>query len=139
MLSGPPGLAIVCLVLILLQALAALPWLQVLTRRSVRQYLGVFGGVAAVAFVGLFYFAYEYSDPAVLGSTGRVYMSVLHLQLTVDAFIVVFWLLPPVRRMVIWAKPSCSLTKKLFVENWSVPVVNSLSTIMRVAEESTTT
>ena len=99
MSSGVVGLGLVCLVLILVQALAALPWLHVLTRRPVRSYLGIFAGVLVAAFVSLFYFAYEYSDPAVLGSTGRIYMSVLHLQLIVDGFILVFWLL-----LLVWPK-----------------------------------
>jgi ABC-type transport system involved in multi-copper enzyme maturation permease subunit len=79
--------------LFLLQALAALPWLWVLSRRPLREHLplvGILTGVGYVVFTGLLNY---YSDPAVLASAGRVFMSVLQLQLTVDLFVGVFLLI----------------------------------------------
>ena len=99
MSSGVASLGLVCLLLTLIQALAALPWLHIVTKRPLREYIKVLGAVAGVAFVGLFYFLYEYSDPGVLSQAGRVYTSVLQLQLMVDGFVLVFWLL-----LLLWPK-----------------------------------
>jgi ABC-type transport system involved in multi-copper enzyme maturation permease subunit len=81
------------------QALAALPWLRVITRRPFGELLKIVGGIAAAAFLGLFYFLYQYTDPGLLGQAGRVYAALLQLQLTADLFIGVFRLL-----LLVWPK-----------------------------------
>src|SRR5205823_9179367 len=93
MSSGFATLAFVCFLLVLVQALAALPWLHVFTRRPLRSYIGILGGVTAASFVGFLYAVNQYSDPAVLARTGRLYTSVLQLQLTLDVFVLAFWLM----------------------------------------------
>lgn len=93
MSTGFVNLAGVCVVLIAVQALAALPWLYVLSRRSLRQQLPLVGGVAAGAAVLFTFMADAYSDPVMLARMGRVYMSVLHLQIMMDLFVLTFMLM----------------------------------------------
>jgi ABC-type transport system involved in multi-copper enzyme maturation permease subunit len=88
--------------LFLLQGAAALPWLLALRQRPLRTevrygaiLLAVFAGVGA-----LFAFFFDFnSDPGVLAGWGRVFMSILHLQLGLDFFVVVFVLL-----LTFWSK-----------------------------------
>src|SRR5882724_10730499 len=93
------SLAGVCFLLAVVQALAALPWLYVLSGRSFRQQLPLVGGVAAVAFVVFTFIADSYSDPAVLARGGRVYMAVLHVQIVLDLFVLTFTLM-----LALWPK-----------------------------------
>ena len=85
-------LLVACIVLVLIQELAVLPWLLAVgqrTRQRIRQpkfwlqgiAIAVGGGIAAA------YFLNEYSDPAILARWGRVYMAALHLQLGADLFV----------------------------------------------------
>src|SRR4051794_40273408 len=92
MTSGFLQLAVFSLVLFLVQALAALPWLYVLTGRPARQQGAVFGIFLVLGLIFAF-MSDMYSDPAVLARLGRLYMSALHVQLALDLFVVVFWLL----------------------------------------------
>jgi ABC-type transport system involved in multi-copper enzyme maturation permease subunit len=93
MSSGFLPLAGVCFLLAVVQALAALPWLYVLSRRSFRQQLPVVAGVAGVAFVVFTFIADSYSDPTVLARGGRVYMALLHVQIVMDLFVLTFALM----------------------------------------------
>lgn len=99
MSSGFLSLAGVCFLLALVQALAVLPWLYVLSGRSFRQQLPLVGGVAAVAFVVFTFIADSYSDPTVLARGGRVYMAVLHVQIVLDLFVLTFALM-----LALWPK-----------------------------------
>jgi ABC-type transport system involved in multi-copper enzyme maturation permease subunit len=83
-------LAGVCALICLAHGLAALPWLYVLSRRPLREHLPVLGAVVGVAFVVFTAIADYYSDPVVLANTGRIAMSLLHLQLGFDFFVAVF-------------------------------------------------
>src|SRR6267378_2532565 len=86
-----------CIVLALLQALAAMPWLLAinpLTRDKIRgpafltKWLGgaiILGAVAAAYF-------HSNSDPATLTMWGRIYMAFLHLQLGADLFVLLLFL-----------------------------------------------
>jgi hypothetical protein len=93
MSTGFLNLAGACVVLIAVQALAALPWLYVLSRRSLRQQLPLVGGLAVGAAVFFTFMADSYSDPVMLARMGRVYMSVLHLQIMMDLFVLTFLLM----------------------------------------------
>jgi ABC-type transport system involved in multi-copper enzyme maturation permease subunit len=93
MSTGFLNLAGVCVVLIAVQALVALPWLYVLSRRSLRQQLPLVGGLAVGAAILFTFMADSYSDPVMLARMGRVYMSVLHLQIMMDLFVLTFMLM----------------------------------------------
>jgi ABC-type transport system involved in multi-copper enzyme maturation permease subunit len=92
-------LAGVCFVLSLLQGLAALPWLYVLSRRPLREHLSTLGVVTGVGFVAFTWVANYYSDPSILARLGRIYMSVLQLQLVFAIFVGVFLLV-----LTVWPK-----------------------------------
>jgi len=88
--------------LFLLQGMAALPWLLALRQRPLRYearfVLTVLAVCAGVG--GLFAFFLDFnSDSAVLAGWGRVFMSILHLQLGLDLFVAVFLLL-----LNVWSK-----------------------------------
>jgi ABC-type transport system involved in multi-copper enzyme maturation permease subunit len=91
-------LLLICIGLMVLQVLAAVPWLLAIDHRN-RKLLGqvkVWGSALAVAVVvGAVwaYFLEEYNDPKVLIRWGRFYMSILHLQLAADVFACVIGLL----------------------------------------------
>jgi len=85
-------LLIACVFLVLIQELAALPWLLAVgqrTRQRTRQPKFWLQSIAIAAAVGLAaaYFLNENNDPAILARWGRVYMSALHLQLGADLFV----------------------------------------------------
>jgi hypothetical protein len=96
-------------VLLLIQAVAALPWVSVLIRRpnsTLLKTLGlVLGAVLGVRI--LFYVAaslhvapsLSWATEEFLGVLGRLYGSVLHLQLLADLFVAVFALL-----LTVWPK-----------------------------------
>lgn len=92
-------LAGVCFVLFLIQGLAALPWVYALSRRSLREHLPTLGVVVGVSFVAFTAIVNYYSDPAVVTRAGRIYMSVLQLQLMFDVFVGVFLLM-----LAVWPK-----------------------------------
>src|SRR5436190_482837 len=99
MSSGFLQLASVSLVLFLVQGLAALPWLWVLSRRPLREHLPLLAAVVGVVFVVFTAVVSYYSDPAVLARAGRIYMAVLQLQLTFDLFVGMFML-----TLTLWPK-----------------------------------
>lgn len=92
------------IVLVMIQVLAALPWLVVLDQRLRARWreasswvIGLLACAGAGALWGLF--LHTNSDPGVLANWGRVYASVLHLQLAADLLVVVFWL-----QLLFWPK-----------------------------------
>src|ERR1700730_12180553 len=95
-------------VVCLIQFLAAIPWLSAITldpsdsliglsflRRSVPKALG---GLLLAAIVAAVFFQYQ-KDPELLHSIGRIYGSVLYLQLVLDFFAIVFGVL-----LLLWPK-----------------------------------
>src|SRR5688572_13668968 len=89
-------LALFSTLLGLLQLLAALIWVAAIDPRLIRsQFLRPqFWGWAALGLVGFGLLAGLFlgnnSDESVLAVWGRIYMSLLHLQLLVDLFVVAF-------------------------------------------------
>jgi ABC-type transport system involved in multi-copper enzyme maturation permease subunit len=98
MSSGFLQLAIFSVVLFLLQGLAALPWLYVVTGRPAHRQLKLLG-ILAVVGLGFAFFMDMNSDPAVLARWGRIYMAVLHLQVAADLFVLAFRVL-----LAVWSK-----------------------------------
>ncbi len=92
-------LAGVCFVLFVIQGLAALPWIYALSRRSLREQLPTLGLIVGVGFVAFTAMVNYYSDPAVVARAGRIYMSVLQLQLMFDLFVGTFLLM-----LAVWPK-----------------------------------
>jgi ABC-type transport system involved in multi-copper enzyme maturation permease subunit len=84
------------LVLFLLQGLAAIPWLMVVTRRSFAKngpfYLKVVGGVTLGGLLFAFILQSN-SDPGIVALWGRFYHSILMMQVGIDLFILTFFLL----------------------------------------------
>jgi ABC-type transport system involved in multi-copper enzyme maturation permease subunit len=99
MSSGFLQLAGFGIVLFLVQAVAALPWLYVLSRRPLRGQLPLLLGVVAVIYIAFTGIVGQYSDPNVLARAGRVYAAALQLQLTMDLFVLIFWVL-----LTVWPK-----------------------------------
>jgi ABC-type transport system involved in multi-copper enzyme maturation permease subunit len=93
------------IILVLIQALAALPWLYVLDSESFRSYArraDVLGGAVAALLVGgaaVGYLLGYYNDPNRLADLGWWYGTVLHLQLAVDSVILAMWLL-----LLVWPR-----------------------------------
>jgi ABC-type transport system involved in multi-copper enzyme maturation permease subunit len=92
-------LAGVCFVLFLVQGLAALPWIYALSRRPLRDHLPTLGLIVGVAFVAFTALVNYYSDPVIVVRAGRIYMSVLQLQLMFDMFVGTFFLM-----LAVWPK-----------------------------------
>src|SRR5688500_17304696 len=95
---------LVCMGLIVLQALAAIPWLLAIdwrNRRLIRQGKVWLIGLLTAAGIGLVWgrLLQGNSNPKVLERWGRFYMSILHLQLAADFFVLVFWLI-----LTLWPK-----------------------------------
>jgi ABC-2 family transporter protein len=89
-------------VLVLAQAVAALPWLLVLVRRPYKPWLQATGIVfAAVVLFGLVQtvLPMSWATESLLEYLGRAYASVLHLQLLADLFVGVFFVL-----LKVWPK-----------------------------------
>jgi ABC-type transport system involved in multi-copper enzyme maturation permease subunit len=99
MSSGFLQLAGVCFVMVLVQALAALPWLYIISRGSLRRQLPVLAGSALGIAVVFTFIADNYSDPTLLARGGRLYMAVLHLQVMIDMFVATFMLV-----LTVWPK-----------------------------------
>jgi ABC-type transport system involved in multi-copper enzyme maturation permease subunit len=93
MTSSLLQLIVVCVGLFLLQGVAALPWVVALSGRPLRRQggfvLSLLGGLAAAGVAAAFFLNIN-SDRDVLGYWGRIYGSVLHLQLALDLFVLVF-------------------------------------------------
>src|SRR5262245_34502998 len=92
-------------VLSLVQVVAALPWLWLLDQKTFKATLRtpagwgyLFGGVLAGGAV-LAALLLTVRDPVQLERYGRLYATLLHLQLAIDAFIVVFGLV-----LLVWPK-----------------------------------
>lgn len=95
-MSGVMQLIPICLLLFFLQGLAAVPWILALSRQSFRAQASFLAKVIAGVTLGGLLFAgilHSNSDPGAVTMWGRVYCSVLFLQLGVDFFIGVIWLL----------------------------------------------
>ncbi len=91
-----------CVLLFLLQGLAALPWMIALSRQPAREQQWFLLKVVGAITLGGIVFAsilQASSDPGVVGLWGRFYASVLFLQLGIDFFIVVFYLM-----LTFWSK-----------------------------------
>ncbi len=104
-MSGPfLQLFIVCTILLALQGLAALPWFVALGTRArdrLREPMFWIQGIAFIIGAALIagYFLNANNDPIGHRRWGRFYMSLLHLQLGADMFVVGFWLL-----LSVWPK-----------------------------------
>ncbi len=89
----------------LLQCLAALPWVWAIdpigmsTRMKKRDFWQVFGSTILGLAAGLTFLMKQRGDSTVLEGYGRIYGSILHLQLLIDAMIVLPHLL-----LTIWPK-----------------------------------
>ncbi|MBI1831235.1 MAG: ABC transporter permease [Planctomycetes bacterium] len=89
-------LAPVCMLLMVVQALAAVPWLVALWRFSVVKdlaSLAKIAGSAAVIGAGLAFFLQSSSEPGAISLLGRFNASLLTLQLGIDFFVLVYYLL----------------------------------------------
>ncbi len=89
-------------VLVLIQAVAALPWLLVLVRRPYRAWLQATGAVLAVLVLFRLIqmvVPMAWATESVVEFLGRVYGSVLHLQLLADLFVGLFALM-----LKVWPK-----------------------------------
>jgi hypothetical protein len=89
-------------VLVLVQALAALPWLLVLVRRPYRSWLqatGIVLGALVLLRLAQMVMPMAWATEGVVEYLGRVYGSVLHLQLLADLFVGVFFVL-----LKVWPK-----------------------------------
>jgi ABC-type transport system involved in multi-copper enzyme maturation permease subunit len=90
------------LALFFVQGIAAIPWLIVLTRRPLREhpafYAKVVGGVTAAGFLYALNLNAN-SDPDIVSLWGRLYGSILVLQVGIDLFLLTFYLL-----LTFWSK-----------------------------------
>ena len=88
--------------LFLVQGLAAIPWVIVLTRYSLRREISFFMKmVGAVGLTGLVFafIVHANSDSGIVSLWGRVYGSVLTLQIGIDLFVLTYYLL-----LTFWSK-----------------------------------
>ncbi len=91
-----------CLLLFLIQGLAAIPWVMVLTRYSFQRERNFFLKMAGGVGLGGVLFAFilqSNRDPEIVALWGRLYASVLTLQIGIDLFILTYWLL-----LTYWSK-----------------------------------
>jgi len=96
------ALPVAGLVLCLIQMLAALPWLAVVTgvdRRSMRSLLPRLAGILVIAGLLVGGALSVMKDKDVLGTIGRWYAIVLQFQLLLDLFVLIFWLL-----LLVWPR-----------------------------------
>jgi ABC-type transport system involved in multi-copper enzyme maturation permease subunit len=98
-MSSLPTFVLYVAVLVLIQAVAALPWLFVLLRSPVKRWSQA-AGVTVAVLVGLRLIGFvlgrasvNWATEGVVEFLGRIYGSVLHLQLLADVFVVTFALL----------------------------------------------
>lgn len=82
--------------LFIVQGLAAIPWVMLITRYSLQKertfYLKVLGGAGLGGVVFVFILRSN-SDPAIVALWGRIYASILTLQVGIDLFILTYYLL----------------------------------------------
>jgi hypothetical protein len=93
---------VLAVVLVLAQALAALPWVMVLVRRPFKAWLqatGIVLGVLILVRVVLGALGMSWATDTVVEFTGRIYGAVLHLQLVADLFVLIFFVL-----LKVWPK-----------------------------------
>jgi ABC-type transport system involved in multi-copper enzyme maturation permease subunit len=93
---------VLAVILVLAQALAALPWVMVLVRRPFKAWLqatGIALGVLILVRVVLGVLGMSWATDTVVEFTGRIYGSVLHLQLVADLFVLMFAVL-----LKVWPK-----------------------------------
>ncbi|HEY1376233.1 MAG TPA: ABC transporter permease subunit [Gemmataceae bacterium] len=93
------------LILVLIQVLAALPWLYVVDSESFRSYVkrldvvgGFVGGLLVAGAIVGYLLSYN-NDPNRLADLGWWYGTVLHLQLSVDSVILALWVL-----LLVWPR-----------------------------------
>jgi len=94
----------VCIGLVALQVLAALPWwvaIDLRTRQLLRDIKtwGIGIGVCLAAGFGAAYYLDANSNPATLSGWGRLYMSVLQLQLGADLIVLILFVM-----LLVWPK-----------------------------------
>ncbi len=83
-----------CMVLFLVQGLAALPWLRALSYETFRARLPFYGkvvGITALCGIPFAFILQGNSDPDVVALWGRFYGSVLLFQLGIDLFVLAFF------------------------------------------------
>jgi ABC-type transport system involved in multi-copper enzyme maturation permease subunit len=95
-MSGLAQITPVCLILFLLQGLATVPWLMALSRRSFREQLPLLWKVVLGVTLGGLLFGVmlrSNSEPGIVAMWGRFYGSILSMQVGIDIFVAVIWLL----------------------------------------------
>ncbi len=95
-MSGLTQLIPVCLILFFLQGLATVPWLIALSRRSFREQWPLLWKVIAGVTLGGLVFGVllrSNSEPGIVAMWGRFYCSILSLQIGIDLFIGIIWML----------------------------------------------
>src|SRR5262249_2524211 len=109
-----------------------LPWLYAFSRGPLRASLPMLALVMGIAFVAFTLVVNHYSDPTVLTRAGRMYMSVLQLQLVMDLFVGVFLLM-----LAVWPKGG-AVALAAFQEGvrqpmfWLLTVLGSLMMVVSV-------
>src|SRR4051794_8203486 len=91
-----------CLGLFLLQGLAAIPWLVVLSRVPFRDRLSFYAKLVGITTGCGVIFAFllnANSDPGLVSLWGRFYSSILTLQIGLDLFVLTFYLM-----LTFWSK-----------------------------------
>jgi ABC-type transport system involved in multi-copper enzyme maturation permease subunit len=89
-------LVVLCVGLFLLQGLAALPWLVALSRDPFRANAAYYGKVVGVVAACGLLFAFvltSNTDAGIVTLWGRLYASILTLQIGIDLFVLVFYLM----------------------------------------------
>ena len=117
-----PNILLSGFILALLQIVAALPWLRAIDPRSFDRAwrqpsaLGsALGPMLSMWLIASFFLGY-YGESASFQTYGRIYGSVLHLQLLIDLFIVI-----PVLLTVIWPKGG-AVALAAYREGWRQPM-----------------
>ena len=124
-----------CLLLLFLQGLATVPWLMALSQRPLRQQLPFLLKVIGAVVLGGGVFAFvvqSNSDQVIVGLWGRLYASVLCMQLEIDLFVLTFYLL-----LTFWPKAG-AVALAAFQEGvrqpmfWFLTVIGALTMIVSI-------
>jgi ABC-type transport system involved in multi-copper enzyme maturation permease subunit len=125
-----------CLGLFFLQGLAAVPWLVALSRNSFREQLPFYGKVVGIVTASGLIFALllqANSDPGIVALWGRLYTSILTLQLGLDLFVLTFYLL-----LTFWSKAG-AVGLAAFQEGvrqpmfWMLTIFGALAMVISIA------